>query len=295
MPVSTKICSMSGNDANGAKLDLARDWIKEADYLLLTAGAGLTAAAGFNYADTELFAREFPGMLQYGFTAQYQLIGFDNWTPDLQWGYWAAHVSLVRFRPPKSDIYAMLRGKVGHVDPEKIFVMTSNVDALFERSGFDRQRVYTPQGDYALLQCTRPCSRNVWPWEQQVDQICAATDPVTQRLADHALIPRCPNCGGTVFINVRIDGSYVHDHFDAAAERLQQWFGNARHGQGVVVEFGAGFNTPSVIRWPGENAVQQTPNWKLLRVNTDHAEVPKELGERALGVQADAETVISAL
>lgn len=276
-------------------IERAREWIDDAEYVLVTAGAGLTAAAGFNYSDSELFAREFPGMLQYGFSAQYQLIGFDDWTPDLKWGYWAAHVNLVRYSAPRSDVYNVLLQKLDHLKPENVFVMTSNVDALFERNGFDPERVYTPQGDYSLLQCTTPCWRSVWDWKEQLDRICAAIDKPTQRLTDPSLIPRCPNCGEDVFLNVRIDGSFIDDHFDSTAERLERWIKKARTGQGVVLEIGAGFNTPSVIRWPGERVIQAMPNWRLVRLNAEHAEVPNELGERALGIAGDASAIISAL
>ena len=284
---------MTGNESR--QLDLARTWIAEAEFVLFTAGAGLSAAAGADYADTELFAREFPAMLQYGFTAQYQFIGFSDWTPELQWGYWAAHVDLVRFRWPRTEVYENLLRLAGRVDPEESFVMTSNVDAMFERNGFDPERIYTPQGDYGLLQCTTPCWREVWPWKDVIDQLRAATDPETQEVFDSKLIPRCPNCGGTVFPNVRADGSFIHDHFDAAAERLRTWLARAKRGKGVVIEVGAGFNTPSVIRWPGERLVQETPGWRLIRVNLTDPQIPDALRERAVGLEGDASATISVL
>ena len=286
---------MSGNLPSSDSLELARCWIRDAKFVLFTSGAGLTAAAGANYADTSLFAREFPGMLQYGFNAQYQIIGFNDWSPDLQWGYWAAHVDLVRFRWPQSELYKSLHRLAEHISPENTFVMTSNVDAMFERNGFDRMRIYTPQGDYALLQCTTPCWRTVWPWKDQIDNIRAATDPATQRLTDLNLVPQCPNCGGTVFPNVRVDNSFIHDHFEPLAQRLQSWLVNARRGIGVIIEVGAGFNTPSVIRFPDEEIVNNSPNWKLVRINFTDASIPENLNEKAVGLQGDASLIISSL
>ncbi len=283
---------MFGNTSNNGSIEQASDWIANADNILFTAGAGLTAAAGVNYADTALFAREFPAMLQYGFTAQYQFIGFNDWTPDLQWGYWAAHVDLVRFRWPKSEVYKALHMLSGHIEQKNTFVMTSNVDAMFETNGFFPNHIYTPQGDYSLLQCTTPCWRTVWSWKEQIDQIRAETDPTTQRLTNTKLVPRCPNCGGTVFPNVRLDSSFIDDHFEFDAERLQSWLGTARQGRGVVIEVGAGFNTPYVIRWPGEQIVDATPGWKLVRINLTDAEIPSYLGERAVGLKGDAMAIV---
>jgi NAD-dependent SIR2 family protein deacetylase len=38
------------------------------------------------------------------------------------------------------------------------FVVTSNVDGMFNRNGFDENKIYTPQGDFQYMQCAKPCS-----------------------------------------------------------------------------------------------------------------------------------------
>lgn len=252
---------------NTLELIKARKWISSSECIFFTSGAGLTAAAGINYSDKTLFAREFPAMLQYGFEAQYQIIGFNGWPAEIQWGYWAAHVDLVRFQWPPTTVYQNLYQLAQHMPEENTFVMTSNVDAMFERNGFDPKRIYTPQGDYALLQCTTPCTQEVWPWKTEIDKIKAATNPKTQALENKALIPKCPNCGGTVFPNVRVDSSFIHHHFDNEAKRLQKWLNGNNQKKGLIIEVGAGFNTPSVIRWPNERIVINNPYWKLIRIN----------------------------
>lgn len=272
----------------------AKAWIESADAILFTAGAGLTAAAGINYGDTDLFAREFPAMLQYGFGAQYEFIGRTNIDRDLFWGYWAAHVDLVRHRWPQTAPYQKLYSLASSLGEHDSFVLTSNVDAMFERNGFDPARIHTPQGDYALMQCTTPCTRNVWAWKAELDAIRAATDPQTQR-TDPRLAPVCPTCGEPAWINVRIDASFIDDHFEPTQQALGRWVNERAETNTVVLEIGAGFNTPGVIRIPGERLVEHLPNWKLIRVNPEHAETPKALGERAIGLALDACEVIDAL
>lgn len=66
------------------------------------------------------------------------------------------------------------------------FVLTTNVDALLVRNGFDPERVWSIQGDYAFLQCLRPCTREVWPSAPFLQRALAAIDPVTQEVADPA-------------------------------------------------------------------------------------------------------------
>lgn len=119
-------------------------WWREADHVLIGAGAGLSAAAGIDYTDTADFTRVFPVLARRGFRARYQLIGYHRWTQQQHWAYWATHVSNVRFGARPHPAYARLRELVASKDS---FVLTSNVDAMFERNDFDTSRIFTPQGD----------------------------------------------------------------------------------------------------------------------------------------------------
>jgi hypothetical protein len=130
----------------------AAEWITAADRVLITAGAGLSAAAGFDYTDRERFAELFPALHRAGFRARYEMIGRDL-PPEYLWGFWAVHTEDIRFNPEPSPLYQRLRGII---DDRGYFVMTSNVDQLFSRNGFDSERIYTPQGDYGLYQCLTP-------------------------------------------------------------------------------------------------------------------------------------------
>lgn len=112
------------------------------------------------------------------------------------------------------------------------------------------------------------------------------------------LIPSCPNCGGEVFLNVRGGdwfletpqaGQRIRYHAQISAQ-LEA----ARSAAGrkvLLLELGAGFNTPSVVRWPGEELCQKSGgDLRMVRVNLAHPEVPEELKEKgwAEGVRMGA-------
>ncbi len=270
----------------------AAEWLKSADRVLITAGAGLSAAAGFDYTDEGRFAELFPALHRAGLRARYEMIGRDL-PPEYLWGFWAVHAEDVRFSPEPSPLYERLHGIV---DGRDYFVMTSNVDRLFPRNGFDEDRLYTPQGDYGLYQCLTPCTRQVWPSEPIIRKALDHYDPTTGKV-DPEAIPSCPNCGGEVFLNVNADGWYINDHFLPGLDRLNDWLVQTREVGDtlVVVEIGAGFNTPSVIRWPGERVTRVVPNARFIRINRDHPEVPDDLADRALAIAVDAGTAIDQL
>ncbi|WP_207455483.1 SIR2 family NAD-dependent protein deacylase [Herbiconiux sp. SYSU D00978] len=272
--------------------DQALDAIHTADRVLIGAGAGLSAAAGYDYTDRERFRELFPALSAAGFTARYQLIGYPL-PPRHMWGYWATHVNDIRLGDRPNALYQALRSAVG--DREH-FVMSSNVDALFTRNGFASESVYTPQGDYALYQCLEPCTRSVWDARGIVAHVLENYDPLTGQTSEDA-VPSCPNCGGEVFLNVFAGSWYINDHFQPQLDSLNDWLTDTRDsGESLaIVEIGSGFNTPSVIRWPIEHIATLIPRATLIRVNRDHPGVPASLTGRAASLGGDAGDIINRL
>ena len=77
--------------------------IEESDAVVVGAGAGLSSAAGFTYAD-ERFERLFPDFIaKYGFTDMYSA-GFCQFaTPEEQWAFWSRHIWCNRYEPAPKD------------------------------------------------------------------------------------------------------------------------------------------------------------------------------------------------
>jgi NAD-dependent SIR2 family protein deacetylase len=280
-----------------ASIDRILEWLDASPRVLIGAGAGLSVAAGIDYTDRESFARLYPGMRRRGFRACYELIGRHDLPPAAFWGYWAVHVQEARFSPGVAPVYAALREITSSKD---VFVVTSNVDAMFERHGFDADRVWTPQGDFAHMHCTThrypSCREHVWPSEPMIDRVLGCLDPVTQEVTDTTALPACPSCGGTVFFNVREDGTFVDAPYMDHSRRCTEWITNAlASGPLLILEIGAGFNTPGVVRLPLERLAARHPNTRFVRINREYPEIPRAMRERAIGLDNDAGDVLLAL
>jgi len=274
----------------------ARAWLADAECVLIAGGAGLSAAAGLDYTDRALFARLFPAMHRRGFQCMYEFIGYRGWTPALQWGYLLAQVDLARYRWPLHTIYHQLRELATAGGGRDYFVLTSNADGLFERHGFDPARIYTAQGDYSRLQCLTPCRRTaVWPTRPFIDRALPHIDRETQEITDPAAIPACPHCGGPVMLNVRGGDWFIEEVHLPQRAAYRKWLAAARGRRLVIVEVGAGFNTPSVVRWPCEEAVAESPQARLIRINRDHPQVLAALLPQAVELGGDAADAVAAL
>lgn len=268
------------------------DLINQSDSILIGAGSGLSVDAGIDYTDQEKFARLFPAMVKRGFRMQYELIGYTDWGPELQWGYWATHINEVRFLTPPHSVYEQLLDIVKEKD---YFALTTNVDAMFFKNGFDRNNIYTPQGDYALLQCFKPCTNETWATKPIIDRILPTIDPETLEITDPSLIPECPNCGGPVVFNARGGNWFIEEPYREQAQRFIKWVEKSFEKDLLILEIGSGFNTPGVIRWPMERIMNSHSKSNIIRVNLEHPEVPKEIAGRALSLKCGAMDVISGI
>lgn len=251
-------------------IEQAADAITNADAIFIGAGAGLSAAAGLDYNDEKAFAERFPGMLQYGARYQYQLMGYPFPDEALKWGYLSIALDHV-YRSDENPVYQSLRRIVGERD---CFVMTSNVDRFFHKNRFDPNSIYTPQGDYELFQCMTPCHDAGWDGKPQVKAMLPHLNRQTQYIEDRRKLPVCPKCGGPVFMNVRGGYWFIDKPYHAQNEALNHWLVSQRTRKLVLLEIGAGYNTPGVIRQPLEVIASKFVNATLIRINRDHADGP---------------------
>ena len=68
--------SLKADDTINHNLNKAHSWLQEADCLIISAGAGLSASEGLDYTSKELFQREYKPFLKYGITSLYGTIGY---------------------------------------------------------------------------------------------------------------------------------------------------------------------------------------------------------------------------
>ena len=273
----------------------------DADYILIAAGAGLSAAAGLDYTDQDIFREMFPAMWNVGFRCMYHFIGYHSplcpdkitpWSPELKWGYLADQTFHARFNWPQHEVYNSIRQLLKSKDEDKTFVVSTNADGMFVQNGFNPTRVYNPQGDYSHMQCLTPCRQDAyWPsYEVISKQILPTVDKSTQKCSSDA-VPHCPHCGGPVFFNVRGGDWFIEDVSDRRSAYIS-WLRQTVGKKLVILEVGVGFNTPSVLRWPMESIVEHNAEAGLIRVNREHPEVPADLKDRCMEISADAQEAV---
>ena len=278
--------------------------LREADAVVIGAGAGLSASAGFTYAGAR-FSRYFGDFkAAYGFHDMYTGGFYPYRTPEERWAYWSRYIWVNRYLDPPEPVY---RDLLELVQDKEYFVLTTNVDHCFQKAGIDRHRLFYTQGDYGLWQCSKPCHNKTYDNEDVVRQMVEAQGfQITERgLKPPAgnppkmsvptdLIPHCPLCGAPMAMNLRADNTFVEDEgWHRAAQRYENFL-RTRQGQRVLfLELGVGYNTPVIIKYPFWQMTAKNPKATYVCVNFGDALCPRDIEKQSICLDADIGDVLS--
>lgn len=121
------------------KVNKVQNLIKDADFILIGAGAGLSTSAGIDYAGEE-FKKEFaPFIKKYHFTDLYTASFYEFETEEEKWAYFAKHIKFADTGRIATSLY---KGIYELLQNKSYFVITTNVDEQFEKAGFDKNKIF---------------------------------------------------------------------------------------------------------------------------------------------------------
>ena len=243
-----------------------KDLIKNADAIVIGAGAGLSASAGIDYSK-ESFKKNFPELVDaYGMTDMYTYSFYNFKTEEERWSYWAKHINYSFIAPPPLKAYKEL---LEIVKDKNYFVITTNVDSQFLKSGFDEKKVFEVQGSYGKMQCSKGCHNKLYDDTKLVKRMLLSKDNLK---VDSNLIPYCPKCGSKMEINIRKDDFFIEDsNWHKLNNNYEKFINDNIDKNLVLIELGVGFNTPGIIRFPFDRLAYDY-NITLIRINDKYTD-----------------------
>lgn len=268
----------------------AKAALDTAQYIIVGAGAGLSAAAGLEYNGHRFTTNFAPFINKYGLTDMYSSGFYPFETEEERWGYWAQHISVNRYEVGATPLYLELKSLI---QAKPHFIITTNVDSQFEKAEFAKEQLFEVQGNYGYLQCSVACHSTLYNNEELVKEMIVRT--VDCKIPTE-LVPVCPVCGGKMDPHLRINSYFIqneawHKQSNAYYDFIQQ-----AEGKNVVyLELGIGFNTPTIIRYPFEKWTYKNKHATLIRLNRDHPEGVAENQERTIAFTADMLETLRAL
>lgn len=277
----------------------AAEMIKEAEYCLIGAGAGLSAAAGAQYGG-KFFEDNFGDFQKkYGKGSYMQDMYSAGFYPypdeEAYWGYWSKQAMKAGIEDDHTKLHKVI---LDMLDGKQSFVLSTNADGQFTKAGLSNDKIFCTQGDYFHIQCARGCHQKTYDAVALFRQMDQARKDC---MIPSDMVPKCPVCGGRMNMNLRCDQYFVEDEAWHQAENrfsdfLQSMTEAAKDGRKVVLlELGVGFNTPTIIRFPFEKLMREYDNINMIRLNLNEAVVPLEFGTRIVGINEDMGKSIQAI
>lgn len=280
-----------------------REILDSAECVVVGAGAGLSASAGFSYSGGR-FKKYFSDFeAKYHFHDMYSGGFADFSSLEENWAYWSRFIYINRYMdaplPVYEKLFELVRGK-------DYFIITTNVDHCFQKAGFDKKRLFYTQGDYGFFQCCVPCHKKTYDNEEIVKkmlisqgfgfkdsenrkdgEIIFPENPLKMEIQPE-LVPHCPVCGKPMSMNLRCDGTFVEDNgWHEAAKRYQDFLEKHKNARTLFLELGVGGNTPGIIKYPFWNLVHQNKNAFYASLNMEKEEIPIEIKARSVLIKGD--------
>ena len=279
---STKSCS--------EQLKRLKAALQDCDAVVIGAGAGLSTAAGFTY-NGERFEKYFSDFAaKYGIKDMYSGGFYPFPTQEEFWAYWSRYIYSNRYTDAPKPVYENLLQLVQDKD---YFVITTNVDHCFQKAGFDKRRLFYTQGDYGLFQCSEPCCQETFENESVIRQMIERQENMK---IPTELLPTCPHCGKPMTMNLRCDDTFVEDDgWHRAAERYENFLRTRAGGKILFLEFGVGYNTPVIIKYPFWQMTAKNPNATYVCINQGQAVCPQEIERQSVCIHADIGQVLQSL
>ena len=242
----------------------AAEVIKNSDFVLITAGAGMGVDSGLpDFRGDEGFWKAYPIAKKLGLN--FQALANPRWfeiNPKLAWAFYGHRLNLYRNTTPHRG-FEILKNL-----PQDKFVFTSNVDGHFQKAGFDEEKIVEIHGSIHYLQCNTPCFKEVWENNFTVE--------VDMEKFEAKNFPLCPYCKKIARPNILMfsDFYFVETRLNIQLKNLRKWL-NKVNRKIAIIEIGAGKAVPTVRNFSEE--IRYNFNSTLIRINprdADGADIP---------------------
>ena len=254
-------------------LEKAREIIKNADSILITAGAGMGVDSGLpDFRGPEGFWKAYPIAKKLGLRfeemANPRMFLKEEYV-QLAWAFYGHRLKIYRETNPHEGFYILK--KLGELKNNDYFVFTSNVDGQFQKAGYPENKIVEIHGSIHHLQCTLPCSDNIWSAndiEIKIDE---------EKFKAIPPLPECKHCGRLARPNILMfnDFHWVPIRTESQEFKLRVWLNSVirKSKQLAIIEIGAGTAVPTV-RYFSERTARETKG-TLIRINPRDYQVPE--------------------
>lgn len=261
-----------------------KEWIKDADAVIVTAGNGMAKEEGLDILSEENFDDQF-GKIADKYDVH--TIGdaldkkFDSWSE--QWSFWSELVNEYSLQYEPSETMQALKQILQDKD---YFIATSTFAHFFENAGFKENRIFDAFGDWTKMQCSSGINHGQKDDREVVKGFLKA---IEENNVTEDLVPKCEDCNSPMELHMPLNANFFPD---TDANTHFRWFLTGNEDKKVVVlELGVDETSPQLLD-PMVKLVEQFPNWKYVAADLADEDMPADLKKRAAGFATNSHDVL---
>lgn len=237
--------------------------LKQADILVVNAGAGMSVDSGMpdfrgksglwgnveNNTGKRIFETVNPkNLLQ---------------NPEIVWNIFSKRLDLYTNTTPHNGYKLIL--KWIKVLKLPYFIITSNIDGHFQKAGFNPENVREIHGSIYYLQCTIPCTKDIYPINEHSTNL-------SQQIKNTDY-PVCPKCGQPARPNVYMfrDGTYIPARSKQQEKLFQEFLDTHPTNNMLIFEIGAGRHVQAIRSKTRQLASRFGAH--IVRINRDESKI----------------------
>lgn len=239
-------------DELSKKIQDLKNLIENTDHILIAGGEYLSEQAGLDIYG-KMFTDNFQDFIErYDFTNMYNGTFYPYKYSEEKWAYLARYFYVyLHFEGTRlyKKIYKL-------VEDKDYFVITTNFDEQFYKTGFRKSRVYASNGDFRHLQCKKICSDELYDFVELIERMVKQTDD--ERKIPRQLVPKCPKCGASMDLHLTTTDNFIKDpNWIKQHEKYGRFTNKNKDSKTLVLQFG----NPKTF----EKTIMENPKWHLVR------------------------------
>lgn len=174
------------------------------------------------------------------------------------------------------------------------FVVTTCMHGLLDGAGFREDRLVSPCGGFAKLQCE----------SSGCNYLCAAPDTLYGQIEEWIHGERevgkvdagsCPECGAPLQFNSLYTENYKEAGYLDMWQTYTRWLQGTLNNQVCVLELGVSLDFPSVIRFPFEKIAFFNQKASFIRIHEKLYQLSADLGGKGISVAENAVKFLNSL
>ncbi len=242
-------------------IERTKSIIEEADAILITSQVGRGVHSGVpDFKENEEFWNDYPVMKKLGLDFKdMDDRKFFTVNPEQAWAFYGHRLHLCRDKTPHCG-FKLLLDLVEEKDLN-YFIYTSYVDGVFQKAGFDKEKILELHGSIYYVNCSGKCKG-----VNRADTIELDIDMQHFKAGN---IPMCSKCGNLLRPNILMSNDWDWDSLRRHKQfiRYAMWMKDVKHSKQnlVIIELADGKDMP-MVRLDSKNICKKLET-RMIRIN----------------------------